>query len=143
MKISLISYSKLRYIQIENDNHSIEVSIDLHSLPKQYGRYEVINDLFIGVFSYNDRNYIYIDNNSIEINSAFSIDFFCAEKANPSWFKIYKEQLLVFEIKYINEIQTPYIDSTGMEDWAIHNFGSYIANCINKVKNNSSVILFQ
>ena len=72
-----------------------------------------------------------------------SIKYYCGERNEKSWIKIYEKDTIVIDIEYINPVEEPYIDfASGFEDWDIVNFGYHLAQHINQAKSNPNVPLF-
>lgn len=98
---------------------------------------------FIAIYSYLSKNYLYVADKLIEITFDVSIQYYCGEREEKSWIKIYNKDTLIYEVTYINTAKEPYIDfASGWEDWEVVNFAYHLASYINKARENPHVALF-
>lgn len=120
---------------------SEEYKSDILSINGIY--FEEIKDVFIAVFSNEEKNYMYLEKKLIELTQDISIKYFCGERNEESWLKIFNKEIVIFELEYINPAKEPFIDFfLEFEDWEVVNFAYHLAGYINKVKENPSVVLF-
>ncbi len=143
MKITAYRFSKLKYIEIEENIISKEFSIDSDTKQKQFGRYDIINTKFLAIFSRQNKNYILFEQQLHELNDSISITYHCEQsKEERSWIKIYKKGDLILDIDYKNN-QEPFNNPfDGFEDWGVVNFAYHLAEYINKVRENPNIVLF-
>jgi hypothetical protein len=102
-------------------------------------------DTFIAVFSNENANYLLINENQFDLNSNISMQYHCEQNSQDrSWIKIYHKDNLILDVNYKNN-QEPFIDyigGGGGEDWDVINIAWHLAGYINKVRENSNVVLF-
>jgi hypothetical protein len=109
---------------------------------KRSGTFEIINSHIIAIFSYNKKNYLMLDDTSIELTPEIDLEYYCGEEKEKSWIKILQNSRLICEVEYIND-QEPHIDdASGFEDWEVVNFAWHLNNYIQKVKEDPDVVLF-
>jgi hypothetical protein len=135
-------------IDIKIDNGTVSFSDErkyFGSVINTNGRYEVLNNQFIAIFSNAEKNYLYLKDKLIELTPSIGIEYKVAQDMGVlSWFKIYDKEDLIFEITYINPhkpfvLPDPFYPD---EDFNTTNFAYHLANYINKVKENPGIILF-
>lgn len=109
------------------------------------GVYEVLNNGLIALFSNNGRNFLALNGNLIELTKKINIEYYVAQIENKeSWFKIYNENDVIFEIKYINP-HKPFVMPDPFnydEDFNTTNFAYHLGNYIKKTRGNPNAILF-
>ncbi|TSE06762.1 hypothetical protein [Aquimarina algiphila] len=119
------------------------MNCDLNQVRPLHGDCQFINDKLNCVFSIHGRNYLFIEDELIVLHSDHSIQYFCGERKQKSWIKIFDKENLIFDLEYINPIQEPYIDFvSGYEDWEIVNWAYHLAKYINQIRDNPQAILF-
>jgi hypothetical protein len=143
-KLTLMKYNSSWRLYKNLNKNSLKLSEEYKSdtLAINGIYFNEINTL-ITVFSNEAKNYLLIDNKQILLSKDISIQYYCGERQEKSWIKIFELEKLIFELDYINPIQEPYIDFvSGFEDWEVVNFAYHLAGYINKVRENPEVILF-
>ncbi len=132
---------KYRTFDFSNQVYSYEYKSDFTRFKGIY--FQEIKDIFIAVFSNESNNYIYLETRLIELTRDISIKYYCGERAEKSWIKIFDKEVIIFELEYINPTQEPFIDFfLEFEDWDIVNFAYHLAEYINKVRENPNIVLF-
>lgn len=105
--------------------------------------YDQVPDNLLAVFSYEKENYLYLNGKLIGFLKDISVKFFCGEREEKSWLKVFKDEKLIFHIVYSNAVKEPYIDFvSGFEDWDVINWAYHFALDIKKVKEDPRLILF-
>lgn len=149
MKIVLNRFWNLKcqlFFEISDLKTCNEVCLESDRLSgKTNGEYEIINDQIIAVFSFSSKNYFILREKIIEISENIVIEYFVAQNIDEeSWFKIYENSELIFEINYINP-HKPFLLPDPFaydEDFNTTNFLFHFANYIEKVKQNKNIVLF-
>ncbi len=136
-------------IQISIQNLSTIISSEqpyIGSMVETNGRYEFLNDQMIGIFSSENKNYLLLKDESIELTPDFDVQFQVAQsETEESWFKIYNGKELVYEQKYINP-HPPFVLPDPFEydpDFNTTNFAYHLAQYIQKVKDHPGIVLFE
>ena len=114
------------------------------SLTETNGLCQLINNEILAIFSYEGKNYLYLKDKLIVLTTSIAIQYYCEQSDEQlSWIKIYDKDNMIYETEYKNG-EEPYIDMvSGFDDWDTVNFAYYLANYINKAKENPNTVLFQ
>jgi hypothetical protein len=146
MILNFRDYKTTKKIHLKNNKLIFSNDSDYSaSVVDTCGRYEFLNNILLVVFSYEGKNFLYLNSELIELTPNINIEYSIAQDRKiKSWLKIFDNVKLVFEIEYINPNE-PFIlpDPFGYdEDFNTTNFGCHLAGYINKIRENPNVILF-
>ncbi len=131
--------------KIEGTNIGIEVKRnEIPGKIKVIGIYEIINSDIIAIFSYKQKNYLHYKKSLILITNTISIEYYIPqEKGAKTFIEIYDKDKKNLKVSYLNE-HPPFIWPFEIdEDWNSVNFAYYLAEYINRVKENPNIVLFE
>lgn len=147
MVIKFHDYKKIKRIsQINNRLFLGDEEPYSGSVTDRSGEYEILNDILISVFSYQNQNYLLLGDQLINLTNSIWIEKFIAENIHTeSWFKIYNNDKMIFEIKYVNPHE-PFVLPDPFaydEDFKTTNFAHHLAEYISHVQKEPSTVLFK
>lgn len=144
LKKALTGTGKEWYVKFDFDTHKFSEQYASERILIDGIYFDAIRHIFMAIFSNDGKNYLYLENKLIVLTQDISINYYCGERDEKSWIKLFKEDELIFELEYINPDQTPFKDYfLEFEDWDVINFAHHLAQYIQKVKDNPGIVLFE
>ena len=160
----LIAFKKLGTIDffIKNNKFFYKKERALKDEDIQQGRYEYLNNELIAIFSYKNKNYLYLKDKLVEITPEIKFEYYCEKEEDEdkswekyekkessdekSWIKVYKKDKLIYKLEYKNG-RPPFFDVLYSNeydgpDWEIVNFAYYIGKNFESLEKNPDKILF-
>ncbi len=129
-----------KVIPIENEE---VISVERREKEQIVGEYEIINESVYSIFRYKKSNYLFLKDKTIKITNSVKIDYRVNySKYEPSYLEIFDNNKSIVKEQYYN-YRDPLINPLdGHEDWEYVNFAYHLANYIDKIKKDSSIVLF-
>ncbi|MCS3798886.1 hypothetical protein [Niastella sp. OAS944] len=136
-----IEFAKITDIKLEN-----EIGYQYDKPPGKFdGKYDILNNTLIAVFSSDARNYLLLDGRLVDLTKDITIGHRIAHEMNEiSRFKVYSKGEAIYELEYINPHE-PMINPTPFdthEDYGTTNFACELGKYIRRVQEDSNVVLF-